>query len=297
MKLSKKLAFLGAAALLATAVFVGCTEEDDDEAGAISGSGKKYSVNYTNEKTASTESDGVYRAYKTAGTRHLGALVKITIKNQETDSHDGNMGFIWDLKQSKDAASVVEGSTTTAPAVTEKGPRNFFAFGCQWQKGLGFRYYVSRYFNVTNIQDKNFGATTKVTTYKDGILATEPKEIAVQDWKELSDVKINSDKTVIVWADIYPVFNGSKYGVPYAETACATDDQNGYWIVDLYDSDPTKDGANKLDSVIIDSSVTGYTAKPAQASAGVYMNVQPQSTLTGAWDFSNFYAEAEVVEE
>ncbi len=297
MKLSKKiLAAFSAATLLATAaVFTSCTEEDDDTEGAISGSGKNYSINYTN-----SSSSDIYRCWNTTTFKHEGELVKIVINNQTSTSHDGVMGFVWDLCQSKDAATVTEGTTTTSPAITEKGYRNFFVVGFQWHAGIP-RYYVSKFFNVTDLQANNFGSSTKVTTHKAGITATEPTEIVCNDaddngWTTLSGLDIADDKSVTVWLDIYPVFENSTYG---ANIAAHSSTDAGSYVVDIYDADPTDESvtANKLDTVIIDPSVTGYSAEPSQNTLAVYANVQPSKTLNGTWYLGQDYAADEVVEE
>lgn len=296
MKLSKKiLAAFSAATLLATAaVFTSCTEDDNDTEGAISGSGKNYTINYTNSSTTD-----IYRCWNTTTFKHEGELVKITLNSQTASSHDGVMGFVWDLRQSKDAAAVGDAS----PAITEKGYQNFFVAGFQWHEGTP-RYYISKYFNVTDVQAENFGASTTVNTHGAGILATEPKEIEVQTWKNLTKPELAADGTVTLWMDIYPVFTKTKsdstteqstYGKnisAHSSTAA------GSYVVDLYDTDPSSDETvSPFESTTITTDVTGYTAEPTQGTLAVYANVQPEKTLTGAWNLVTDYAADEVVEE
>ncbi len=301
MKLSKKViaAFSAAAALALAGTFVSCSEDDDDPEGAISGSGSNYTVNYTNS------TDTIYRATNTTTFKHEGELVKITINNQTTSSHDGVMGFLWDLRQSKSAAVVeeVNGTTTatTKPAITDDGYQNFFALGFQNNQGT-IRYYISKYFNVSNIQDDNFGAkkANNVNTHKEGIVKTDPAEIVVKEWTTIEGLSIAGDKTLTVWADIYPVFEKSTYG-----TDCGTyntDEANfGGYVVDLYDKDPTDSSvtAKKVaTSGIIKPEVTGYSKEPEQGTLAVYCNVQNGGkTLDGAWELKKDYAADEVVEE
>jgi len=252
---------------------------------------KNYSINYTN-----SSSTDIYRCWNTTTFKHEGELVKIVINNQSSASHDGVMGFVWDLCQSKDAATVTEGTTTTSPAITEKGYRNFFVVGFQWYAGTP-RYYVSKYFNVTDLQADNFGSSTTVTTHKAGITATEPREIAVKGWTNLTTgPDIANDNSVTVWLDIYPVFENSTYG---ADIANHTDTATGSYVVDIYDADPTDESvtANRLDTVTIAPSVTGYSAEPSQNTLAVYANVQPSKTLNGTWYLGQDYAADEVVEE
>jgi hypothetical protein len=289
MKLSKKvIAAMSASALLLTAgIFTSCGEEDDDTEGAISGSGKNYSINYTNSGT------DIYRCWNTTSFKHEGELVKVVFNNQESTSHDGNLGFVWDLCQSKDAKN----PNNVALGHTEKGYQNFFVIGAQNKQGT-IRYYVSKLFNVSNLQADNFGASKTVSTHDEGIAATDPVEIEVKKWTKLSDASIASDKTVTLWFDIYPLFENSKYGVPYATTAYA-DSEYGTYVVDIYDADPrdTTVTAKKLDTVTIDSTITGYSAEPTQNTLAVYANVQPSKTLSGSWNLASDYAAAEAVEE
>lgn len=289
MKLSKKvLAAMSASALLLTAgIFTSCTEDDDDTEGAISGSGKNYSINYTNSGT------DIYRCWNTTSFKHEGELVKVVINNQSSSTKDGNMGFVWDLCQSKDAAN----PNSVTLGHTEKGYQNFFVIGAQNNKGT-IRYYISKYFNVTDLQADNFGASKTVASHDAGIAATDPVEIAVQGWKNLSDAKIASDGTVTLWFDIYSPVKDKKYGVPYATTAC-TEDATGVYYVDIYDADPTDSTvtANKIGSSTIESSITGYSAEPTQNTLAVYANVQPSATLNGSWYLAADYAAAEAVEE
>lgn len=288
MKISKKLlAAFSVAAMLVTALSVtGCKKEDDDD-NAIDGN----AINYTNSK------DSIYRAYMSTNFKHLGELVKITFNNQTASSHDGVMGFIWDYKEAKS----VDGSAAKTNGTSDT--YNFFVIGFN---GLGNpttpgkpRFYISKYFNVPKgkLEEDNFGAgSNKVSTHADGIAKTDPYEIVVQDFTALDNVSIAADKTLTFWVDIYPVFNNSSYGVNIGNHRT---DPEGTFVVDIYGEDPTTTATTRklLKSVKIDTSVTGYTAKPEQAYLAKYANVQPGKTLSGNWRFLKDYAEDEVVEE
>lgn len=294
MKLSKKvLAALSTAALLATAgVFVSCAEDDDDPENAITGSGSNYEINYAN----SSKTD-IYRAYKTTTFKHEGELVKITLNNQETTTHNGAMGFIWDLCKSKDAAPVTSGTETITPVATDENLKNFFVVGFR-NNSTAPQMYISKFFNVSDLQADNFGAKTTVTTHQAGITATEPKELeVVKAWNvaDLSDIDIASDKTLTFWVDIYPVFENSKYGVNYAAHANLA---AGSYVVEVYAADPTGDTPGDPVFVkTIATNITGYTAEPTQHTLAVYANVQPEKTLSGSWNLAKDYAADEVVEE
>ncbi len=264
-----------------------CSEDDDDPNEMITGSNKNYSINYDNSDSSATS-----RGYKTTTFKHLGELVKITINNQSSSSKDGVIGFIWDLKQSKS----VDGA-----AVTDSGYQNFFAVGIRNNKETP-EYYISKFFNVTDLQADNFGAwdssTNKavtVSSHADGIAKTTPAELVVSNFKSLTS-SVLSNGTLTVYVDIYPVYSGSKYGVDIANHSS---DADGSYVVDFYNADPTDSSANatKLDSVVIGTDSTGYTAKPDQYTLGVYANVYGYKTLNGAWYLAKDYADAEVVEE
>lgn len=287
MKISKKLlAAFSVAAMLVTALSVtGCKKEDDED-NAIDGN----AINYTNT------SDGIYRAYMSTSLKHLGEIVKITFNNQTASSHDGVMGFIWDYKEAKS----VDGSS--AKADKKDDTYNFFVIGFN---GLGNpsntgkpRFYISKYFNVPKgkLDADNFGASVKSNTHAEAISKTEPNEIVVKDWTTLDGVSIAADKTLTFWVDIYPVYPDSSYGVNIGNHR---NDDAGTFVVDIYGADPTTTATARklLESVTIDTSVTGYTAKPEQAYLAKYANVQPKKTLSGNWRFLKDYAEDEVVEE
>jgi|GEM_PF-3206240 len=289
MKISKLLK-VGAFALLAASLcFVGCKKEDDEE-NAIDGN----TINYTNTSTTD-----IYRAYISTNFKHHGELVKITFNNQTATSHDGVMGFIWDYQEAKS----VDGSYAKTNSVSDT--YNFFVIGFNGFGATGNvngpRFYISKFFNVPKgkLDADNFGASSSsdiVTEHAAGIAASTPKEIEVQSWKALdkTKVKIADDKTLTFWVDIYPVYSGSTYGV---DIASHSSDAAGSFVVDIYNSDPRESGATKLDTVVIPTSQTGYTAKPAQAYLAKYANVQPNKTLSGTWTFAKDYAEDEVVEE
>ncbi|MBQ4377611.1 MAG: hypothetical protein II821_00215 [Treponema sp.] len=288
MKLSKKIlaAFSVAAALAMAGTFVSCTEDDDDTEGAISGSGKNYTINYTNTK------EELYRCQNTTTFKHMGELVKITFNDQTTNTHNGAMGFIWDLGQSKDAIN----NNSVTLGHTDKGYQNFMVVGFRNQSS-GLQYYVSKFFNVTDLQADNFGASTKVTTHDAGIAKTDPVEIDVTGgWQSAGITSIATDKTMTVWVDIYPIFENSEYGV---NKDAHSSDAAGTYYVDIYDSDPTATGftGSPVKTTKIETSVTGYNAKPKQNTLAVYANVQPSKTLSGAWNLAKDYAADEVVEE
>lgn len=292
MKLSKKVlaAFASMAAVAMVGTFVSCTEEDDDTEGAITGSGKNYSINYTNDKA------DIYRCWNTTTFRHEGELVKITFNDQTSSTHNGAMGFVWDLGKSSDT---INNSTVTLGA-TDANAKNFMIVGFRNQSS-GLQYYVSKFFNVTDLQADNFGATTanKVTTHDAGIAKSVPCEIDVTNGWKSAGISTITDGAITAWVDIYAPVKDKKYGLPYATTAYA-EETTGEYIVDIYDTDPTAtdfDGRKPVASTTVSAEITGYNAEPAQKTLAVYANVQPSKTLSGSWNLAKDYAADEVVED
>ena len=107
MKIMKKIAAvtIAAAALFA---FAGCAGESEDENGMLSVSGKKCSIDYTNEKP-----ENYSRAFETLKTKHFDAVCKIEstvnlakkdAKDDTNNRADGVMGYIFDVLQNDDGS-------------------------------------------------------------------------------------------------------------------------------------------------------------------------------------------------
>ena len=261
MKLSK---ILMSGALVAALAFgvMGCkAEDDDDELKALSGSNNDYSVDFKNE------GNDVYRAYHTTTFKHAGALCQVTMNT--SNGGKGAMGYIWDL----------ESNSTRA----EKEPRRFFIVGFNYdytEKGK-VAYYVSRYSNVTDIEAKNFGATSNGAAANGDLTMT-------------FDVYEDGEFTVDE--------NGKKKYTSY----------NGGFVVDIYNGKiETADlkTASKVKSVKIPAADVGYwtaesdVTKPIcgasanQKQGAVYVNVYKGNTLKGKWHYADTYMAAEVVED
>ena len=143
MKMVKKVLF-GAVALAAILTLASCGKKNDTNK-AIKGSGDNWTVDYTND------ADSNYRAYRSTGFTHAGAIVKVTF-NKGADAKDSKMGVIFGLEE-------------------KDGKSNFNIIGV----APNGQYYVSTYKNVEDIQDENFGVYTGQTTQ-----ATE------KEWVKLS---------------------------------------------------------------------------------------------------------------
>jgi len=267
MKLSRKFALGVSAVLLAAAIgFVSCgTEDDDDEAGAISGSGSNYKVAYKN--VGETE----YRAYKTTSTKHYAAIVEVTmnINNTVAGDKDGVMGFIWNLQKSSE-----ENVKNNAKA------RDFFIAGCDYKDG--FRFYVSKFANVTDMQADNFG--TKLASNP----ATEKDYTG--GWVSNSAIKKDENNVVKFYLDVYPI---DETGTKLEKKADITSKAVGYGlqIYKSYDatnglSDPINDSPLTIEDVF---KVTDGKSSIDQQTNAVYAMVSPGKQLNGTWKYIKSY--------
>lgn len=319
MKLSKKLiAAFSVAAMLVTAMSVtGCKKEDDDDPeGAITGSNNNYAVNYnnTNGYAADTVADtkastaGVYRAWKRTTFKHQGALTKVTLKkgNGNAGKNDGVMGFAWDLQTSdgKDAAS-----DTTAETFNVFGIRNY--------EGT-LKYYVSRYFNITNKQANNFGATDSSTTNPTSVPTTPTEYDVSKGFQTLWTA--GTGEEVSVWVDVFAKLstssnNSNDEGLPLSKQILGTEYTNaapGSWFIVFYKDDPTveanaatlQESGNTKTAVIpaktasaVGSGYDSTMTSSDQRKQAVYSNIYKGGWLKGAWQYQKTYHLDEVVEE
>ncbi len=329
MKLSKKtLAALSAAtALVVGGMFTSCSDDDDDDPeGAISGSNNSYTVDYNNAGgyTGNTEEDGDateknpagnYRAWKRTTFKHRGALVKITLKEGtgKAGANDGTMGFVWDLVTdgSEDGEDDTKASTFNLAGIVNDG--------------TNVKYYVSRYYNITNKQALNFGATTISTKGSDAQISNADvsgkKEWDITDGFKTLDTATactnSSTGNVEVWIDAYAIDNDNKLTTQYRkliDSKKADSSTNeaekvnkataGAWIVDFYYKNEPEEGKGTPDATVIipaktgdDNIGSGYSKLPTQTKQAVYANIYKDRRLVGAWDYVGTYAADEVVEE
>ena len=277
MKLMKKALVAVSVLALASVIFAGCKkEDDDDENNMISGSNNNYSIAYKNETSS------VSRGYQTTTFKHLGALCQMTMK-VTSSAPDGAMGYIWDL----------ESNSTRAV----KEPRRFFIVGFNYNDTATGKvaYYVSRYTNVTDIMEENFG--TKLTSNP----AVEKEYIKLNSTNVFTPTQ-DSSGNIVVTVNVYE----GTYDADAADgTSYKKGDYNGTFVVDIYNGAVAKADlatATKADSVTIPAADIGYlsagTSKSArQKNGAVYANVYAGKTLTGSWKYLDTYSEAEVIEE
>ena len=323
MKMTKKVLF-GAAILAMVFGFASCKNEDDDPEGAIKGSNNDYAVSYDNTNgyaadvdgdTKDTSFTGVYRAWNRTTWKHLGALTKITLsKGSESEGaglNSGVMGFAWDLQTADGADAVSDQSKETFNVV---GLRNYGGY---------LSYYVSRYYNISDKQKNNFGATTSVTSVASyPTVATEydvTKDQKKSTWVNLNDQKLaSSTSETSVWIDVAACLPVVDAKLIQAQTLAAVKNDSkwtaGAWVVAFYMSDPTESAdVTPVDYVIIPAATSsdlgsGYAAAAdstnkiqkidksgSQKKQAVYANIYKGHILKGSWHYAATYKEAEAI--
>ena len=262
MKIMKKIAAvtIAAAALFA---FAGCSEDDDPNE-MITGSNKKYEIDYTNTTTVTS------RGYHPTAYKHAGAAVQLDFLNVNSDTKEaGVMGLIFDLEE-------------------KDGVKSFNVIGVRTADTEGgLSYYVSRFDNVTDIQAENFG--TK--------LAENPAKetVYVKDFTKAQGEK-GTDSKVTVYA--YAIEKLNEATQKYEYKVYLLNDKVG-----KLDSDGnlvTEDGkAIDLSGVEPVATIpTEYTgSQPTQKKLAVYANVYKGKTLKGTWTYRGDYKEVGVDED
>ncbi|MBR4600555.1 MAG: hypothetical protein IKO39_10970 [Treponema sp.] len=315
MKISKLLK-VGAFALLAASLcFVGCKNEEDDPEGAITGSNNDYAVNYDNtngysadtvEDTKSAGQKGVYRAWNRTTWKHQGALTKITLKkgNGAAGRNDGVMGVAWDLQ-----------TATGADATSDSTAETFNVFGVRNYEGT-LQCYVSRFFNITNKQANNFGATTLSSKGENVTISSTPDsatEWDVSNGFQTLESSVSGDE-ITIWVDVFAKLSNTDSNDD-AEGTVLSKKQSKYnsaeagsWIIVFYNADPTLEtttDSNVLKTFVIPAKTSssigsGYDStmtSETQKKQAVYANIYKGGHLVGAWNYAKTYHNDEVVEE
>ena len=296
MKIMKKIAAvtIAAAALFA---FAGCAGESEDENDMLSVSGKKCSIDYTNENA-----EKYSRAFKTLKTKHYDAVCKIEstvnlakedAKDDTNNRADGVMGYIFDVLQNDD------------------GTYNFTIAGVRYNAyKQAVQAYITAYKNVGGGEylsaGNDFCDINGVEIKKDGCKASSEEFLVktVSGIKTLAQGEIAKGKKATIWVDLV-CQDGKSEGRTGTE---------GDYVVTFYSADPqrttsaagknTTYGAQnlkaiKLDSVTIPVDKTNYASikeKSAQTYLGFYANVYGGKTLTGTWELLDLEGAAEPVE-
>lgn len=276
MKIMKKIAAvtIAAAALFA---FAGCSEDDDPNE-MITGSNKKYEIDYTNTTTVTS------RGYHSTAYKHAGAAVQLDFENASNTVEGGVMGLIFDLEE-------------------KDGAKSFNVIGVKTKDANGkLGYYVSRFENVTDIQAENFGTELAENPAKETKYA--PKGEAI--FGAATGVK-NAEKedTITVYA----------YAIEEEATEAGKDSANkdyakGEYIYKVYlinnkVADLDKNGKlvdeNKkaIDLSEVNPAATIATGYPSltQKKLAVYANVYNGKTLKGTWTYRGDYKEVGVDED
>ena len=293
MKIMKKIAV----AVFAGAMVFGlasCASGDDPE-NAIKGSGKKYSIDYTNEGSS------IYRAFSKTALEHAGAAVKIDFLDVNADTKGaGVMGIIFDYYEKKDVKSfnVIGVKTTDANG------------------NLGF--YVSRFENVTDQQDENFGAWTKKDENGNVVEKGPAKETEyVKAFTKAQGVK-DAENKVTVYAYVIEKKNTENdnwnYYVYLLNNTIAKLDSEGNLVDDAGKQvDLSSETPLATIPVYKDDGITLYenAKSPKQNRLAVYANIYPTEesgadpkkvtigcgTLKGKWEYCGDYKEVGVDED
>ncbi|MCI7534273.1 MAG: hypothetical protein MSA36_04655 [Treponema porcinum] len=276
MKIMKKIAAvtIAAAALFA---FAGCSDADDPNE-MITGSNKKYEIDYTNT------TEDTSRGYHTTAYKHAGAAVQLDFENVSKNANAGVMGLIFDLEE-------------------KDGVKSFNVIGVKTNNADGeLGYYVSRFENVTDIQAENFGTKLKENPAKETVYA--PK--AGGTFGKANGIKsTEKDDTITVYA----------YAIEKKAEAVGTDSANkeyaaGEYIYEVYLINDTVANLDKDGNLVDDNKqkielsstkavatiATGYTSL-TQKKLAVYANVYGKKTLKGTWTYRGDYKEVGVDED
>ena len=296
MKIMKKIAAvtIAAAALFA---FAGCAGESEDENGMLSVSGKKCSIDYTNENA-----EKYSRAFKTLKTKHYDAVCKIEstvnlakedAKDDTNNRADGIMGYIFDVLQNDD------------------GTYNFTIAGVRYNAyKQAVQAYITAYKNVGGGKylsaGNDFCDKNGVEIGQEGCLASSKEFLSEMNFGiiDLASKPIAKDEKATIWIDLV-----CKDGKSTGRTGT-----EGDYVVTFYSDDPqrTTSAAGKdttykaenlenikLHSVTIPVASTNYASikdKAAQTYLGFYANVYGGKTLTGTWELLDLEGAAEPVE-
>lgn len=260
MKMVKKILF-GAVALAAILTLASCGKKNDKNK-AIKGSGDNWTVDYTND------GDSNYRAYRSTGLKHAGAIVKVTFNKGDHDPKSSKMGVIFGLEEAD-------------------GKSNFHIIGI----APDGTYYVSTYKDVEDIQDENFGVYAGQTTK-----ATEKEWVPLKAGKKVT-LKEDSNGNKYT----YIVYIADKDGVYYYSILDLTDDE----IADFdtakgeFKTEATEEKVATASSFgIITSAFTRVATinDIPQSQISMYAMIQPGATLIGSWNIAKKFKEADDIE-
>ncbi len=269
---------LATAAVALVFGFASCKEEDDANE-MIEGSGSNYTIAYTNGSSETS------RGYVSTKTGHDGALVKFTFNSSSTDG--GVLGVIWDYN---------ENSTTKK--------RTFWVLGLPVNRTSNkIEYYVSKYYNVSDINAQNFGVATtasKTTVAELDSLRAAGTACEYDKTAGFKNTGVSTSTSVVsIWADIYPTLKDTA-NAHVAGTEDSRNDYTGGFTVKLYKEDPAADtSAQAIATIDIPVNDTEYetVSDLNDKKYAVYANVYGNKSLNGAWTLQKDYHASEVIED
>ena len=270
MKMVKKL-LLGLVAVATVLTLVSCDGllNKDDDAGAITGSGKKYKVSYKNEET------DAYRAYKATKLKHAGALVKVTFDSNNVGT--SKMGIIFDLKDD-----------------VKEDARQFYIIGFNPSSSVK-NFYVSKFTNVTDIQAANFGT---------GISENPAKEVEIVPLSMSNNINFpaaDADGKFSVYVYYKALTDGSfdwKVLNIDDDYAKAYDFVEGNFVAStiLAQGNTHKTGGKTVNKVATPEYEACAEGKQPQNKIAFYAQVAAGVELKGSWNVIGTYLEAEDAE-
>ena len=251
----------------------------------ITGSNKNYEIDYTNT------TEVISRGYHSTAYKHAGAAVQLDFENVSKNADAGVMGLIFDLEE-------------------KDGVKSFNVIGVKTNNANGaLGFYVSRFENVKDIQDENFGAWKKTDEKGNEIKgpATEtvyaPKSGTFGTAQGVKSTE--KDDTITVYA----------YAIEKKAEAAGTDSANksykaNEYIYEVYllndkvanldkDGNLVDDNKQKIElssTKPVATIATGYK-ELTQKKLAVYANVYEGKTLKGTWTYRGDYKEVGVDED
>ena len=197
--------------------------------------------------------------------KHAGALVKLVFK-ADGDPEKSKLGIIFGLQETKK-----DGVKT----------RDFNIIGLA-ENG---QYYVSSMYDIVDIQEYNFGATTNAK-------AGEPKE---KEWIPITSPNLSLEKDDDGNTYAYVWYQADKLGNYKWAILDMTDDQAKAWKK-LTDDDKAAGNVPTATKVYKSGTITDAFAaadKEPQYPISIYAMVKDGKHLKGEWIMSGYYLEAE----
>lgn len=306
MKLSKKVvaAFSMTAALAMAMSFVGCKDEEDEN-GVIEVSGKKATVNYTNES-----STDFARAFKTLNLDRTDATCKITIDRAKSSGNGGVIGFMFNEKKDK----VDDDDITEMKAALSEG---YISGVTEAQidslKGKEYYDFSIAGIGLTQPASNKVSTDSNARTYVSVFEAVDPSSLSSgKDFtsilaaaKDSSGNAIAAEKADVTkeqtgssWVTLSDYEASDNVFTVYIKMAVQDDGsiQLDYYKDSDYLNNVLNETATAVKTITIDADDTGLTKKD-DGGIGFYANVYASSTLSGSLEFFDLAGNAIAIEE